>query len=327
MIKLTTLLKEITEIYLMPGQATRHSAYDLADYGVRSMFKDKRSIEDFKTTAALLDAIKKVAKPAGSTNEFELYQIVYLGTPEYHLINVKADRPDLAFAGLIQVSDFSKADDYNLQAAYDIKALRVHWSNVAEEYRGKGVGKILYTLVYEYVNSKGFSLVSDDTLYEGSSGMWRKFMPEIASYFGIVLNEIILPISKEEVKNPEPIRTNSVTGFIAMENPPKIIRKLAHNVQGLSFSKGEYGTARIYRSVKDKLPMDTNKKKEMKFFNLVDEFDSITRLVKAMDNVNYILGLAGGIGNINKCKCLVFAFDDMMVAVKQVNDKLVVQTI
>lgn len=256
---------------------------------------------------------------------------------DYFLVNKSAKKIGEFFIASMR-TDISTYRRYNLKKAFDVIVETVHWSNLATELRGRGVGKLLYTLVYDYVKSKGRALGSDSILYEGSAGMWMTYMPKLAPYFGIVLDGVILPISKEEltIKNKPIFDIFGLDGFIAMENPPKLVRKIMHNVQGLSYIGGEYGVAKSYASINDTFPVDTPatlslnqiragkkepKAREVLFIDYVNEFKTIKDLLKSeVENIIDEVDTAKKKKNI---KALIFAFYDAIVVVKQTPNGLV----
>jgi hypothetical protein len=182
-------------------------------------------------------------------------------------------------------------------------------------------------------------------LFEGSAGMWMTYMPTLATYFGVIINEILVPIPVEELtkKNKSVFGIYGVDGFVAMENPPPTVRKIAYNVKGLSFVGGEYGVALMYDSVNDILDIEANnryrlnpwdddyeekrkkpKGKPVRFIDYVNNFTTIKQLLNS--EIKY------GIGDIvgskkTKYKTLIFAFQDAMLVVKQLPDKLSVTLI
>jgi hypothetical protein len=67
-----------------------------------------------------------------------------------------------------------------------------------------------------------------------------------------------------------------------MEKPPALIRKIAYNVKGLSFAKGEYGTTSIDKSINDQLDLTVGDNEETDFLDLVDNTDTIKELVESL---------------------------------------------
>ena len=331
MIKLTDILKELS---LNVGHAKKTGADYMALEGmvillsVKGMAKYdfEKNPETNKLAKPLIDDLLTNANVVGESGQYRL--LVKRGRENmFYMIDTNAETVDRTFVGTMKVEDKYESYNFSPKTAFDLKVWQVHWSNIANEFMGKGLGKILYTMVYEYVSSQGAALASDSMLYEGSSGMWRKYMVNIASYFGIIINDIILPIAKEDVTDTSLVSQANLDGFVAMENPPKLIRKIAHNVEGLSFAKGEYGTTSIDKSINDQLELVIGDTEETDFLDLVDNTDTIKELVKSLKYELNDIHTALGTDNISTCRCLIFAFTDAIVAVKQVGGGLVAQLI
>jgi len=209
-----------------------------------------------------------------------------------------------------------------------------------------GIGKQLYTLVYKWVTSKGGALASDSILFEGSAGMWTKYMPQIASYFGVILGDaMIIPISKEEALLDKFKYFKNTDGFIAFENPPKTLRKLLYNLKGLSFSKGEIFIVELFNYSVDHNLMDyededlilifkpqrskeKSKPKVTTIFDLVEESPNMKYLLdKIGENTGDMGDESGGkIGKslnrskrISTVRAAIFLFRNAVVVVKTVS--------
>ena len=130
------------------------------------------------------NAIKATANEVITGPEFEL--LVYNKESDdirTALVNPLAATLGTYFLGIINLElEEPYKGQYNASQAVDMPIYQIHWSNVGSELKGMGIGKQLYTLVYEWVKSKGAALASDSILYEGSAGMWTKYMPQIAKY-------------------------------------------------------------------------------------------------------------------------------------------------
>jgi hypothetical protein len=128
-----------------------------------------------------------------------------------------------------------------------------------------------------------------------------------------------------------------------MENPPKEIRKIAYNVTGLSFKKGEYGVMRVRAGINDKIELrkvrnygfgltsgDSNKKEKYTLFsNMVDDAPNLLSLLKrmeALDVVN-IYELVNGTSEVTDLKACVFSFENANVIVKETGGRLVMVAI
>jgi hypothetical protein len=184
-------------------------------------------------------------------------------------------------------------------------------------------------------------------LFQGSQKMWIDYMPSVASYFGIVMEDVFFPIDKSEISRD--VMGNGVDTVVAMENPPKEVRKLAYNVSGLSFKRGQYGMCRVRAGINDKIALkagDTirtftfndkddrwqskpNKNFQYTLFsNLVDEAPTMIVLFKRMEG----LGMADGYDVVNQTdykdlKACVFSFENANVIVKETGGRLVMVAI
>ena len=298
------------------GMITLLSAKNMRQYDFEDDPKKNELVEP------LLNDIFSQHTPVNEEGPYKLLLKKQSGEYVFYLINTEAFAVDEVFVGIMRLEPYDGNWMYNLKKAFDLKVLQVHWSNIGVNYRGKGLGKIMYTLVYEYVSETGYAMSSDSMLFEGSSGMWRTYMPSIASYFGIMIDDVLLPVTKADVANTTLVSQAKLDGFIAMENPPKLIRKIAHNVEGLSFANNEYGMMTLSASsINDEL-MEFD---DQRFIDAIDEFDSLKQVVKKLSAFNDIH--SANPSKINNFKCLILAFEDSIIAVKQVGDSIVVQPI
>lgn len=270
----------------------------------------------------------------------------------FHLVDPNAKYVYEYFIGIIKTESGSRAFRLNPKKAFNLMCYQIHWSNVAEEKMGQGLGKLMYTMVYEYVNGLGAALVSDSMLFEGSQKMWFDFIPSIASFFGVVVEDIFFPIDKGEVTRD--VMGNVVDTVVAMENPPKEVRKIAYNVQGLSFKKGQYGVMRVRAGINDKISLkpgqsvrefsftdesDENpntwivkKNKEYQytlFSNLVDQCPTMLILLKRMEQLDMVnrYELVNGTSEATDLKACVFSFSNANVIVKETGGRLVMVAI
>ena len=329
--KLIDILKELNELSLQKGQASSKSSADLSIEGMITLLSvkgmDKYDFEeDFernKLVKPLLKDLLSQNTPIAEEGQYKLLFKSRSGEHIFYLIDTKAPTVDMVFVGKMVLERYMDEFYFNPEKAFSLKMFQVHWSNIGIEYRGKGLGKVMYTLVYQYLSSKGYAMASDSMLFEGSSGMWRTYMPDIANYFGIMMRDVLLPVSKEDVADTKLVEKSDLDGFVAMENPPKLVRKLAYNVSGLSFARGEYGMVNVYETEIDKeTPIFFNKS----FIDAIDEedFESLNDLAKKISKRDDIHTATGNIKNL---KCLIIVFQNALVAAKQVGDKIVIQLI
>jgi len=208
---------------------------------------------------------------------------------------------------------------------------------------GQGLGKLIYEMVYKYVTSEGAALVSDTILFEGSQKMWMSYVPSIANWFGAVVRDVYIPISKEEMVSSAKSIADISDSLVAMENPPALIRKVANNFKGLSFSAGQYGVMqvryginkKIYKS--EKLVFDpkldhwrSKSDKEIAWTypsNLIDEANSLKDLIWRLRQYGLNTSITSGTGvgdaaNLASLKSLAIAFDDAIIIVKETGGRL-----
>jgi GNAT superfamily N-acetyltransferase len=267
----------------------------------------------------LVKVIKSKAIDILSSSDLEI--LIFKETQNQNLcalVNPNAITLGTYFLGIIKIKFETRSyGAYSISKAIDMPYYQIHWSNVASEFRGMGVGKQLYSLVYEWAKSKGSALASDDTLFAGSAGMWTTYMPQIASYFGVLMGNIIVPISKEEALLDKFKYFSNVDGFIAFDTPSKTMRKILYNLQGLSYSKGEIYTVLL----------DTISVNKSTIFDLTDSSDDIADLLTSIDQDSYSNNEQGGkmslkslnrSAKISTVKAAVFSFKDAIVIVKTV---------
>jgi hypothetical protein len=339
MIKLTDLVKEISFGH---GHASSNNAEDISSDAMYmnqidsaiSRGGDYDELQIPVTDKKFQKAIAKKFKVIGESNGYRLMTTKKdaYGDIKYYLINPNAKVTGEYFVGIIK-TELNEGEFYNLKKGFGVQVEAVHWSNIALELRGTGMGKMMYTMVYNYVKSQGRALGSDSMLFEGSAGMWMTYMPSIAKYFGIIVNDLMLPITPEELnkKNKPAFELYGVDGFVAMETPPPMVRKIAYNVKGLSFIKGEYGVVKMEGKVNDRLDV-TKFSKDMfgsrtrvpksefaRFVDYVNNFSTI----KALLNSPIDYSIRDTIGTKKtKYKTILFAFEDAVLVVKQLPNGL-----
>jgi hypothetical protein len=312
--------------------------------------KDKKEIEKHielnKVTPEILAYLDKYEK-VGSSGNYVMIMKKSAKELNFMLCDKTAKYLTDFFMGTIRAERGNRSYSFTSKKAFNLKTYQIHWSNIAVEHKGKGLGKLMYTMVYEYISGPlGAALVSDSMLFQGSQKMWMQYIPTIASYFGIVVEDVFFPIDKSEVGSD--VMGGSVNAMVAMQTMPTEIRKLAYNVKGLSFKRGEYGVIRVREGINQKLEkqdssntvssrwqdwddvrLDKPKKKvkpvQIYFSDLVDESNSIQILLKKMD-YDYDMSrdmLVSNTGDVSNLKSCVFSFTNMNVIIKQGAGKLV----
>jgi hypothetical protein len=341
MIKLIDLVKEIS---FGSGQASSNNAEDISSdaiymNGIEYELGKKRKDDYDELQIPVSDPVfqNQVKKKFVTVGESSGYRLLTTksdryGGGRYYLINPNAKVIGEYFIGIIK-TEVNTGEFYNLKKAFGVEVETVHWSNVALEMRGTGVGKLMYTMVYDHVKSKGRALGSDSMLFEGSAGMWMRYMPSIAKYFGIIVNDLMLPIAPEELnkKNKSAFELFGVDGFVAMETPATLVRKIAYNVKGLSFVKGEYGVVRMDGKVNDIIDVTKRnrdifgqrsrdpKEESARFIDYVNNFSTMKALLNSP--IDYSIRDITGTKK-TKYKTILFAFEDAVLIVKELPNGL-----
>jgi hypothetical protein len=346
---LLTESEDLEEISFASGHASNSDLRSIASSVMYSSMFDASSIRsklynlgalirggngdydfELKLTDKLINVIKSKAIDVLSASDVEI--LIFKKSKNDNLcalVNPNAITLGTYFLGVIKIEfETDSYGAYSIAKAVDMPYYQIHWSNVASEFRGMGVGKQLYSLVYEWAKSKGAALASDNTLFAGSAGMWTSYMPQIASYFGVLMGNIVVPISKEEALLDKFKYFSDVDGFIAFENPSKTMRKILYNLQGLSYSKGEIYTVLLDgRSINDDIASDSDIENST-IFNLTDSSDNIADLLNTIDMGSYANNEQGGqmslkslnrSAKISTVKAVVFAFKNAIVIVKTVS--------
>tara|TARA_R110000868_G_scaffold205741_1_gene454347 strand:- start:352 stop:1506 length:1155 start_codon:yes stop_codon:yes gene_type:complete len=339
------LLQEIT---FQSGDASDSEEADIASkimyldiFGSGAIYKKFQDLNVFdkngsliwntKLTDQIQKLIKSKAKDIISSKDMELLVFKASGNNNNKcaLVNPNANTISEYFIGMINISfdeDSKTYSDYSTSQAVDIPFYQITWSDLAKAYRGKGIGKQLYTLVYEWTKSKGAGLASDSTLYEGSARMWTNYMPQIASYFGVLLGNIVIPISKEEAMLDKFKHFGAADGFAAFENPSKTMRKILYNLKGLTYSNGDIFIIDLSESYSVNSNIDLEE--TMTLFDIVEESSSMKELLDRIDREVRVDDEFGGkqsLKYINRAaktssvKATVFTFKDSLVIVKSVS--------
>ena len=317
----------------MKGDFADASSYGYSDYDLPNLFAD---IEKQKLSQELYNRIHRKLNYVVNDGQYGLGMHKGRGDDiHFYLVDNKAKNPGEFFVGVIKTTLKKKGYRINLEKAFGLIAYEVHWSFVPKEMQGTGMGKRLYSMVYEYVASQNAVMYSDSMLFEGSSRMWRTYIPTIAEYFGIQVSDIMLPITGDEVarvdwKNAK--KVDLVDGFIAMDNPPKLIRKMAYNTTGLSFFAGEFGVIEVDSKVNDQVEVGkTRDYARLPFYNAIKSYDNVKDVVKSFLNGDFRFKrrnwpvFAQGRGS--KAKCVFLAFSDAILCVKDVNGEIVIVAI
>ncbi len=319
----------------MTGDYADSSMYSYSDYDLPDLFAE---IEKQKLSQNLYGKIHKELNYVINEGQYSLGMSNdrrYKDDVIFYLVDNKAKNPGEFFIGQIKTTIKKKGYRYNLQKGFGLIAYEVHWSFVPKEMQGTGMGKRLYSMVFEYVTSQNAVMYSDSMLFEGSSRMWRTYIPTIAEYFGIQINDVMLPCSADDVANVDyknAKKVDDVDGFIAMDNPPKMVRKMAYNTTGLSFFRGEFCIVEVDDKVNTKVSVGgTRDFAVLPYYNAIQSYDSVKDVVKSFVNGDLRFKrrqrplMVGK--SYNNLKCAFLAFDDAILCVKDVGGDVVIVAI
>lgn len=321
----------INEINFPKGHLQKMTLEQMSEKAIRAsgmeddMEGDDYELIDYTTLPVTDKKFKKALKNnmRSTGQESDRYKLVKTkGDGVYYMVDKEATVAAKVFVGVIKIDTLQdSAYVYDLKKGFELKAQQVGISMVAEELMGKGVGKLMYTLLFDLLQSKGEALASDSTLFEGSAGMWLRYMPQIADYFGIMIADVILPIPKEELTEANKKKLAAVSagnGFVATNNPPMMLRKLANNLKGLSFVNGEYAVANWTQSnIKEKeFQVDGE---DYSLAEVIDQ-ELITDVKQLAKQTVRLYSTQET--NPKNLRTLVMLFRDAVVVVKQLPDKL-----
>jgi len=177
---------------------------------------------------------------------------------------VKPDAPTWRqyIVGSVEM-DLIDTYDRSADKAYKISGAQVVLSYISKQYRGKGIGSLMYYMIFVHYGN----LFSDKILYEGSYNLWLSKIYPIADFFGIeVWGTFYAPITLKDASNVKLMRNPAVSAFLASNTPTEQMEKLKAELNGLSLANGDYG---IYFYGGD----------STKFENLVDQSEGINDLL------------------------------------------------
>ena len=223
----------------------------------------------------------------------------------YHVLRVKSDRTrhylidtsqPLVKLVIGRIDTEPSSGPYSMKTMFGIDGQVVHWSIVAEEYKGQGFGAFLYDkLLYLYG-----TLESDTVLYSGSYAMWTKHVPKKAKFFGATVqvkwgggtqrgsNNIVIPITADEAADKK-FADKVLGSFVAFEaSVPAEVKKVASFVKGLSLRDGDYAIVDIRSAIDKKgqwgATFGTDDEADMSFMDLIQQGYSYADLCSMLDS-------------------------------------------
>jgi ribosomal protein S18 acetylase RimI-like enzyme len=152
---------------------------------------------------------------------------------------VKPDAPTWRqyIVGSVEM-DLIDTYDRSASKAYKISGAQVVLSYVSKQYRGKGIGSLMYYMIFVHYGN----LFSDKILYEGSYNLWLSKIYPIADFFGIeVWGSFYAPVTLEDASNVKLMRNSAVSAFLASNTPTEQMGKLKAELSGISLANGDYG--------------------------------------------------------------------------------------
>lgn len=357
----------VKEISLMTGDADKEYSLQLFDsftrhnddskitkaikklYGedaVTSWDEGERWYKDPTIANSPLDGrIRAAIKSEAIDSQGSLYITSFTDYSYTKHILWKLDEPaKTAFVGEIRTEN--SRGKYSMKNAYGIDSKVVHWSNLAQEYKGAGYGKFLYdTLLYYYG-----TLESDSTLYQGSQKMWMFHMPKIAKLFCYTVKHpdswggggsqsqkqlIVLPATEKDVADRGFV-SDVIGSFVAFHDTiPADVIKIARFAKGLNLREGTLNVVHIDYGIDEKIdeldPLERDSgsydgedsdymvKSGESFLDFMEDM-SFPDLIYVLDNMRN--DDIHTYTTIKKAKKLILAFKDATVLVEPKGDKI-----
>lgn len=151
---------------------------------------------------------------------------------------------------------------------YKLKGGQLSLTYISKMYRGKGMGTLLYYMALAHYQT----LFSDEILYEGSRRIWIGNIYDFAGFFGMQVLDFYVPLTLEDASNDDLMDSGAILSYVASTKPSPEMIKMDKFIGGLSLTKGEYG---IYEYPK----------KTSAFYDLVEEFETLSDLVDSQEFV------------------------------------------
>lgn len=303
MIKLTDLIDEIDlrdKALKIPKTEFINSFFDdykLARQGTRVW---KKQLDN-----NFYNSIDQKSKVIAKAGDIKLIQPKDT-TGHYFLVNDAArDNEELNnfsgyLAGFVDADVLSIGEE-NL-APYQMKGIEIHLTFIFEEYRGMGLGGVMYQMLLQAYRT----VFSDSILYKASRAVWINKLAPMANgsniIFGGRYNNTIIPLTTEDASNDE-ISADIDKYFITV-NPPAPLKKITQAIDGLSLSGGEYG---IYQPVRK---MNAQ------------EIDNISSKINSIEALVNVIGLERvvGIGNPNNYQKIIIEAEDTILVADELGD-------
>lgn len=346
----------IREIYLQRGHA---------DYGTTSLDMYETIADQWtpfgrvskfnNPNGGLLDArVRGFIKKSAVDSQGLLYICVYKRYDLIYHVLFKIDEPwQRCVVGIMHVEKTQGA--YSIANVFDIDIPQVHWSNIAEEYRGMKYGAFLYdTLLYMYGG-----LRSDTILYEGSLNMWVHHMSSTGRLTAAVIasdssrnsmargQKVIVPMTAKDLKDATYLeRINSIVVFYNVPARMQTINKFTNNLSprdgslGIIWYDGKIEASGVFTTYDTTAGFDQeNEDKNLTMADFLDQY-SYSDLITMTTQGEVTLGRAAHISidgygtletddvhQLNKSRKIIMSAKDAIILIEPYGDDDIKYTI
>lgn len=284
--KLKQIAQEVlSEISLQRGDADHASSlqlFELAMAGLDVLSKVQTSapVGSQPLDPKVIALIKKTAIDTQGT----LFICKHYRYGRDRHILFKIDEPyATACVGMIDTE--ANKNPYSVAMIFGVDAPQVHWSIVADEYKGMKYGAFLYdTLLYKYG-----ALQSDTILYQGSFNMWVHHMSstgrltaavmESSNYWG-TKQRVAVPMTVKDLKDAKYLeRINSIVVFYNVPSQLQTINKFASGLTprdgslGIIYFKGKLDEPNKFETIDVSAGFDTDPENEDATLSMADFLD------------------------------------------------------
>lgn len=278
----------------------------------------------------LLAKVKPITINVSGNSNLIVYRYTDSGSDTYVMFNTKAPAESCC-VGFIEASRISgKFKPYSPNATFNISGVvhRVHMSEVAKEYMGKGYGSLLYNAVWD----DSAAICSDSILFKGSFTMWTKKILSEADFFGVLIgrdiesdvsNGIIIPLTAEQAVAEKVVGAAHARNYIAVKGEvPQPIRKVANNLKGINPAT-ELTVNTFTESIKTtefEFPDAGGEEGSVTngdIFDLLDTCDSLLDMFEKLDDQRDVYAIHKyGNDYSKKTRVAIFLFNDATLIVK-----------
>lgn len=245
--KLKQIAQEVlSEISLQRGDADRASSlqlYKLVSDGWEELVKAELQGTTTLDGQTLDPKVVALIKKTAIDNQGTLYICKHYRYGRERHVLFKIDEP-VATACVGMIDTEANKNPYSVAMIFGVDAPQVHWSIIADEYKGMKYGAFLYdTLLYKYG-----ALQSDTILYQGSLNMWVHHMSSTGRLTAAVIENTagwfsnkraVVPMTVKDLKDAKYLeRINSIVVFYDVPAQLQSVNKFA---SGLTPRDGSLG--------------------------------------------------------------------------------------